>query len=91
MTIETHQPELEALIQQSMATGRFPSVEDVLITALRESHSAQVKQETTDTSAGVTAAPLGQRLVQACAMISGSADDVDFMRQISTWRDLDLS
>ena len=37
MTIEIHQPELEALIQQRMATGRFQNVEDVLLSALKSS------------------------------------------------------
>ncbi len=35
MTIEVHQPELAALIQQHMATGRFQTVEDFLFQALR--------------------------------------------------------
>lgn len=35
MTIEIHQPELEALIRQRMASGKFQSVEDVLIQALK--------------------------------------------------------
>ena len=34
MTIEIRQPELEALIKERMKTGRFQSVEDVLIQAL---------------------------------------------------------
>lgn len=35
MNIEVHQPELEAIILQRMATGRFRDVEDVLIDALK--------------------------------------------------------
>jgi Arc/MetJ-type ribon-helix-helix transcriptional regulator len=35
MTIEIQQPELEALIQQRMASGRFGSVEEVLMAALK--------------------------------------------------------
>jgi hypothetical protein len=35
MTIEIHQPELEALIAQRMQSGVFRSVEDVLLQALR--------------------------------------------------------
>ena len=31
MNIEIHQPELEAMIQQRMRTGRFRDVEDVLL------------------------------------------------------------
>jgi hypothetical protein len=33
MTIGTHQPELEALIEERMRTGAFASVEDVLLQA----------------------------------------------------------
>ncbi len=35
MTIEIHQPEIEALIRQQMATGAFPDVEAVLLHALK--------------------------------------------------------
>jgi hypothetical protein len=35
MTIEIHQPELEALIEERMRTGAFASVEDVLLHALK--------------------------------------------------------
>jgi hypothetical protein len=41
MTIEIHEPELEALIRRSMETGRFRSVEDVLLQALRSSVGAE--------------------------------------------------
>jgi hypothetical protein len=37
MTIEIYQPELEALIQRRMASGKFKSVEDVLMHALKAS------------------------------------------------------
>ncbi len=37
MTIEIHQPELEALIQTRLDTGVFASVEDLLIQALKSS------------------------------------------------------
>jgi hypothetical protein len=39
MTIEIHQPELEALIHERMQSGAFASVEDVLLQALRGSAS----------------------------------------------------
>jgi hypothetical protein len=35
MTIEIHEPELEALIRKRMETGAFQSVEDVLVYALK--------------------------------------------------------
>lgn len=37
MTIQIQQPELEALIEQRMATGHFRNVEDVLLAALKYS------------------------------------------------------
>ncbi len=35
MTIEIHQPEIEALIQQRLQSGAFHDVEEVLLHALR--------------------------------------------------------
>jgi hypothetical protein len=35
MTIEIHQPELEALIEQRMASGRYATIEDALLAALQ--------------------------------------------------------
>jgi hypothetical protein len=37
MTIEIHQPQLEALIRQRMASGLFQSVEDLLLQTLEAS------------------------------------------------------
>jgi len=44
MTIEIHQPELEALIEERMRTGAFASVEEVLLQALRSSASPKPLQ-----------------------------------------------
>ena len=44
MTIEIHQPELEALIQTRLDTGAFESVEDLLIQALKSSPSPTEEQ-----------------------------------------------
>jgi hypothetical protein len=35
MSVEIHQPEIEALIEQRMASGGFHTVEDVLLFALK--------------------------------------------------------
>jgi hypothetical protein len=35
MTIEIHQPEIEALIEQRMASGAFQDVEEMLLYALK--------------------------------------------------------
>lgn len=40
MHIEIRQPELEALIQQRLDTGRYDDVEDVLIEALKSTPTA---------------------------------------------------
>jgi Arc/MetJ-type ribon-helix-helix transcriptional regulator len=40
MTIEIRKPELETLIRERMQTGRFSSVEEVLLEALRFSPSS---------------------------------------------------
>ena len=45
MNIEIHQPELETLIQQRMATGRFRDVEDVLLQALQLQELKVVEME----------------------------------------------
>ncbi len=53
MTIEIHQPELEALILERMKSGAFRSVEDVLMQALR---SAPVAGPSLPTGAQLIAA-----------------------------------
>ena len=78
MTIEIHEPELQALIAQRMETGAFQDVEDVLLHALK---SAPLPLEPTP----------NQGLVEVCAMVSGLTDDVDFSRNPSTGRQLDLA
>lgn len=55
MIIEIHQPEIEALIEQRMATGAFRDVEDVLIQALK---SAPLPGAVPNDSATATGADL---------------------------------
>ena len=43
MTIEIHEPKLEALIQQRMASGLYQGVEDVLLQALEASPPPQTE------------------------------------------------
>ena len=79
MTIEIHRPELEALIHERMASGRFASVEDALLQALQ-------------TSSADPAEPSRPRtLVEVCAMVRGLTDDVDFSRNHSLNRPVDFS
>ncbi len=81
MTIEIHQPELEALIRDRMASGHFASVEDALRQAL----------ETAPSPAPIWPAdePHGS-LVEICARVRGLTEDVDFSRDRSTGRPLEL-
>ena len=43
MIIEIHQPELESLIRQQLAGGRFRDVEDVLLQALQAMPPAELE------------------------------------------------
>jgi hypothetical protein len=47
MTIEIHQPRLEALIERRMASGQFESVEDLLLQTLEASPVAQAPDDQT--------------------------------------------
>ncbi len=76
MTIEIHQPELEALISQQLASGRFQDVEAVLLHELR--------------STPIPKPAPNRSLVEVCAMVRGLMDDVDFSRNPSTDRTLEL-
>jgi len=58
MTVEIHQPELEALIQQRMQSGAFQDVEEVLLYALKSAPVPKVsfKELSTRTGADILAA-----------------------------------
>ncbi len=45
MSVEIHQPEIEALIEQRMASGAFHDVEEVLLDALRSAPVATAPME----------------------------------------------
>ena len=81
MTIEIHQPELEALIRQRMASGHFQSVEDLLWQSLERSSGGQ-------------AHPLPQEsLEEMFARARGLFQDeeLDFRRDPSPGRSVELS
>jgi hypothetical protein len=83
MSIEIHQPEIEALIQQRMASGAFQDVEEVLIHALKSAPVPDVP----------SAKPFGRKLVDAFAEareILGGVE-LDFTRDPSPGRPVDLS
>jgi hypothetical protein len=79
MTIDIHQPEIEALILQRLESGEFQDVEDVLLHALRASE---------------TPARTGQELIDACAKVSGILTDEEidtlFSRNPSGSRPVDF-
>jgi len=79
MTIEIHQPELEAIIRQRMDSGRFESPVDVIAEALRLS-------EPESTSPHEPA----KSLKEAFARARGLGEGVDFSRNRSTGRPVDL-
>jgi hypothetical protein len=62
MTIEIHNPELEALIWERMKRGPFQKIEDVLIQALK---SAPLPAENDDGLSNGTSAQTGAALVAA--------------------------
>jgi hypothetical protein len=56
MSIEIHQPKIEALIQQRMASGAFHDVEEVLLYALKSAPATSKKTASTRTGADLVAA-----------------------------------
>ena len=83
MNIESQGPELEALIQQRMATGRFRNVEDVLLQALR---SAEEHEEFAPVETG---ASLVDVLARARVLLEG--EELDLTRDPSPGRPVDFS
>jgi hypothetical protein len=62
MTIEIHEPELEAMIQQKLDSGRYKDVEDVLRHALTGATAPKVALEAGDGLSGTELI----RIMQAC-------------------------
>ena len=80
MTIEIHQPRLEALIEQRMASGNFQTVEDLLLQMLETSPSDDLDSE-----------PAGRKsLAQLFAESPFRGMDIEFPRDNSPMRPLDL-
>ena len=78
MTIHITRPEIEALIQQRLQSGAFRDAEDVILDALRSSAS---EHEPSLPS---------RSLEEVFAAVRGLADDVDFSRNPSTGRPVEL-
>lgn len=70
MSVEIHQPEIEALIQQRMASGLFRNVEDVLLYALK---SAPIPTSANAEETGKT----GSALVVAMQSMPWSDTDIE--------------
>ena len=80
-------PEAQAeLSRQAAISGRGPEAHAA--TLLLEALHVPLPGQLPAPGDGVT---FGQRLVEVCAMISGMTEDIDFSRDPSTWRPLDLS
>ena len=79
MTIEIHQPELEALIQQRMASGAFHDVEDVLIYALKSAPPV-------DVSAKAPKQTLDEMFAKARGLLTEEEVDTVFLRDTSPGR-----
>ena len=84
MQIEIHRPELESMILQRLASGRFENVEDVLLDALQSTAAKP-------TGDGAPAQTFGERLIEAFAMIRVDGKDLDLSRDVSEGRIMDLS
>jgi len=79
MTIQITRPELEALINERLRTGAFTDAEDVILQALESSPPPQP-------------APCPRKsLREVFESVSGLADDLDFSRNPSTGRPVNLS
>ncbi len=79
MTIEIHQPKLEALIEQRMSTGRYSSIEDFLLRSLDQSEE------------GDAPASPKESLMDMFARARGLGEGVDFSRDPSPGRTVELS
>ena len=91
MTIEITRPETEALSQQCLQSGQFHDVDELpvqALAALKESEASSTSEGPSDREHSGRAPP--KSLVEVCAMVRGLTDDVDFSRDPSTGRPVDL-
>ena len=79
MTIHVTRPEVEAIINERLQSGAFQDAEDVILQALRSSASQPHTRQT------------GKSLLDVCAMVRGLTDDVDFSRNPSMGRPVDIA
>jgi hypothetical protein len=81
MTIQITKPEVEALINQRLQSGWFKDAEDVIFQALQSSPA---------TPPPVATAP-DRSLQEVFEAVRGLADDIDFRRNPSAGRPVDLT
>jgi hypothetical protein len=79
MTIQITKPEVEALINQRLESGAFKNAEDVILQALQSSPPPAPEKRP------------NKSLEELFKSIRGLADDLDFSRNPSTGRPVDLS
>ena len=84
MNIEIHQPELETLIQERMASGRFRDVEDILLQALKCA-------EPTDEQFAIVKPQKSLKDVFAKARALLEGEELEIERDPSPGREIDLS
>jgi hypothetical protein len=79
MTIQITRPEVEALINQRLQSGKFKDAEDVILQALQSCPPPPLQAQSF------------RSIVEVFEAIRGMADDLDFSRNPSTGRPVDLS
>jgi len=83
MTIEITAPEVEAIIQQRLRDGGFKNAEDVILQALQSFPEAHTR--------GDAAVRSNRSLREVFESVKGLADDLDFSRNSSVGRPVNLS
>lgn len=81
MNIEIHKPELEALIEQRMASDRFQSIEDDLLDVLETSADIQAPPQAKES--------LAQTFTKGRGLLAGI--ELDLSRDEKPARTVDLS
>jgi Arc/MetJ-type ribon-helix-helix transcriptional regulator len=85
MTIQITKPEVEALIKQRLKSGNFKDAEDVILKALQALPAKSAAME----RKGVTHPDKSLR--EVFESVRGLADDIDFSRNPSTSRPVNLA
>jgi len=85
MTIQITRPETEALIQQCLKSGEFHDVDELVAKALA---ALRAREPAADESAP---AHTRKSLREVFETVRGLADDIDFSRNPSTGRPVDLA